>query len=105
MLVETRQGQGRVQQETKRERREARPQFVMLILAPFSLFWPSTTSAADFVKLGLLSLAVTGFFLFAAPYYFPGGAHHFTAYAQAIAEGTTLPPSVAQRDAGFPLLI
>ena len=76
-----------------------------LVLAPVSLFYLGAKVPADLIKLGLLSLLVTGFFLFTAGYYFPGGANHFTAYAQALADGGTLPPSIAQRDAGFPMLL
>ena len=76
-----------------------------LVLAPVSLFYPGTKMPADLVKLGLLSLIATGFFLFTARYYFPGGADHFTVYAQTLADGGTLPPTIAQRDAGFPILI
>jgi hypothetical protein len=59
----------------------------------------------DAGKLALLGLAITVFFLFTGTYYFPGGAHQFLAYADAVLYGHKLPSEVAQRDVGYPLLL
>ena len=56
-------------------------------------------------KLALLGTLAATFFLFATKTWFPGGASQFMQYAEAIVHGTTLPPDVAARDAGYPLLI
>jgi hypothetical protein len=78
---------------------------VQLISTLLFLFVPAKTFYANIAKLGLISLVVVGFFLFTASYHFPGGAYQFPLYANALAHGTHLPAQVAQRDAGFPLLL
>ena len=77
----------------------------LLARAPIALFVPSGSPHADRAKLALLSTLTATFFLFAAKTWFPGGAGQFIKYADAIVHGTTLPPDVAARDAGYPLLI
>jgi hypothetical protein len=69
-----------------------------------ALFFPSRSTHITVGKLALISLLFTIFFLFTAGYHFPGGARIFTDWADAIIQGTTLPPGHAQRDVGFPLL-
>jgi hypothetical protein len=75
------------------------------LATPVALFVPSKSPDTDIAKLALLGLAVTGFFLFTAPVFFPGGAGTFMTYAEAIIYGKTLSPHVAQRDVGFPLIV
>ena len=77
----------------------------LLARAPMALFVPSGSARADRAKLALLSTLTATFFLFATKTWFPGGASQFIKYADAIVHGTTLPPDVAARDAGYPLLI
>jgi hypothetical protein len=76
-----------------------------LALAPIALFVPSGSAGTDRAKLALLSALTATFLLFATKTWFPGGATQFIRYADAIVHGTTLPPDVAARDAGYPLLI
>jgi hypothetical protein len=75
------------------------------IATALALFLPAPDMRVDVVKVLLAGIAVTGFFLFTAPYYYPGGAHHFTSWAEALVHGTKLSPHFAQRDIGFPLLL
>ena len=77
----------------------------LLARAPMALFVPSGSARADRAKLALLSTLTATFFLFATKTWFPGGASQFLQYADAIVHGTILPPDVAARDAGYPLLI
>jgi hypothetical protein len=77
----------------------------LLARAPIALFVPSGSPHADRAKLALLSTLTATFFLFATKTWLPGGAGQFIKYADAIVHGTTLPPDVAARDAGYPLLI
>lgn len=77
----------------------------LLALAPIALVVPSGTTRADRAKLALLGAIPAIFLLFAGKVWFPGGADQFLQYAEAIAHGTTLPPILAQREAGYPLLI
>ena len=76
-----------------------------IVLAPITLFLPSNFARVDIAKLTLLGTAAATFFLFTGKMWFPGGASQFISYAEAIIHGTTLPATVAQRDAGYPLLI
>ena len=76
-----------------------------LACAIVAFFLPAPNPHVDIAKLGFVSILVVGFFLFTSPYYFPGGADQFTDWANALAHGTKLPPQIAQRDIGFPLLI
>jgi hypothetical protein len=82
------------------------PQMQMTSLAatPAAFLLPSRSTHVTAGKLALISMLFTAFFLFTSGYHFPGGASHFPNWALAIAHGTTLPPSHAQRDVGFPLL-
>jgi hypothetical protein len=76
-----------------------------VLFAPLALVLASGCRRADLAKLALLGTLVTGFFLFTGKTWLPGGGSHFMTWAEAIVHGTTLPPDIAQRDAGFPLLI
>lgn len=76
-----------------------------IVATPVAFVIPSKARHIDAGKLALLSLAVTTFLLFTATFSFPGGAEHFPAYADAIVQGKKLPPQIAQRDAGYPLLL
>jgi hypothetical protein len=73
--------------------------------APVTLLLPSDLARVDRAKLTLVSTLAATFFLFAGKTWLPGGAFQFMRYADAIVHGTTLPPDIAQRDAGYPLLI
>jgi len=86
-------------------RRGAAVTLPLLALAPIALLVPSGSVRADRAKLALLSTLTATFFLFATKTWFPGGASQFLQYADAIVHGTILPPDVAARDAGYPLLI
>jgi hypothetical protein len=77
----------------------------LLAFAPISLLLSSGRVEADRAKLALLGTLLATFFLFAANTWFPGGANQFMLYADAIVHGSELPPGVASRDAGYPLLI
>lgn len=79
---------------------------MMLTLAatPAAFFLPSQSKHINIGKLALIGMIVTTFFLFTAGYVFPGGAAHYPNWAEAIVHGTKLPPSLAQREVGFPLL-
>lgn len=81
------------------------PQLLRFGLLPITLFFPSDCRRADLAKLALVGSVVVLFFLFTAKCVFPGGAIQFMQYADAILHGTTLKPDIAQRDAGYPLLI
>ncbi|MGE3866572.1 MAG: hypothetical protein AB7G04_06620, partial [Hyphomonadaceae bacterium] len=76
-----------------------------LLLAPLLVFVPSGGRTADAMKLWLISGAVTTYFLFVTGYILPGGGWHFMAYADALARNEILAPHIAQRDAGYPLLL
>lgn len=76
-----------------------------LVFAPIALLFPSGIRRVDVAKLTVLGTIFALFFLFAAKTWFPGGAAQFFQYTDAIIHGGTLPPSIAQRDAGYPLLI
>ena len=76
-----------------------------LTLAPVTIFLPSGAPRTDLCKLALLSALVVIFFLFTGNNWLPGGAAQFFRYTEAIVHGTTLPGVVAQRDAGYPLVI
>jgi hypothetical protein len=71
-------------------------------LAAFLL--PSRSTCVSAGKLALISMLVAVFFLFTAGYHFAGGADHFIFWAEAIVRGLVLPPALAQRDVGFPLV-
>lgn len=60
---------------------------------------------SDLTKLALIGTMVATFFLFAGKTWLAGGAYTFTQYAQAMVDGSTLPPEIAQRDAGYPLML
>jgi hypothetical protein len=75
------------------------------ILAPAFLFFPGRGREVDLAKLTVLGALFATFFLFAGKIWLPGGGAQFFQYASAIIQDTTLPASVAQRDAGYPLLI
>src|SRR6266705_695983 len=62
------------------------------------------TFAAGRMRVALASLAATAFFLFTAGYTFPGGAYHFTNYAEMLLSGG-VSAELAQRDIGFALLL
>jgi hypothetical protein len=51
------------------------------------------------------SIFVTTCFLLAGKYELPGGASHFTAWANLIAFGGSTTSDMAQRDVGYPLLL
>jgi hypothetical protein len=51
------------------------------------------------------SIFVTTCFLLAGKYDLPGGASHFTAWANLIAFGGSTTSDIAQRDVGYPLLL
>lgn len=57
------------------------------------------------VWLAMISLAASAAFLFFGHAQFPGGAWHFTDWADAIAHGKKLYLEATQRDVGYPLLI
>jgi hypothetical protein len=78
---------------------------MLFLLTPLAFFLPSRSAHIDIAKLALIGLAAAVFFLFTAPYFFPGGADQFTRWADALVHGTALDPHLAQRDVGFPLLI
>jgi hypothetical protein len=75
-----------------------------LAATPAALFLPSRSTYISMGKLALIGMLVTTFFLFTSAYNFPGGASHYPNWAEAIVHGTKLPPTVAQREVGFPLL-
>ena len=77
---------------------------ISLAATPATLFFPSRSMHISIGKLALIGMLVATFFLFTAGYVFPGGAVHYPDWAEAIVHGTTLPPGVAQREVGFPLL-
>jgi hypothetical protein len=77
----------------------------LVALAPISLLLSSSCAAADRAKLALLGTLLAVFLLFAGRVWYPGGADQFVAYAEAIANGTTLVANLWQREAGYPLLI
>lgn len=78
---------------------------VRLILAPIVLLVPSGSPVVDATRLAIFGAAAATFFLFAGTFTFPGGAEHFPAYAEAIVTGQKLDTQIAQRDAGYPLLL
>ena len=77
---------------------------IRLAATPAAFFLPSRSKHVTAGKLALISMVVTVFFLFTAGNNLPGGSLDFIAWAEAIVRGTTLPPHVASRDIGFPLL-
>jgi hypothetical protein len=77
----------------------------LMARAAIALFAPSGSARVDRAKLAILSALTATFFLFATRTWIPGGAVQFMQYADAIVHGTILPPDVAARDAGYPLLI
>jgi hypothetical protein len=79
-------------------------QMTSLAATPAAFLLPSRSTHVTAGKLALISMLFTVFFLFTAGYHFPGGASHYPDWAEAIVRGTTLPPSHAQREVGFPLL-
>ena len=58
-----------------------------------------------FQILYLISILSSIFFLFNTPYYIPGGASHFTDWANIIAKGGFAYPQMAQRDIGYPFFL
>jgi hypothetical protein len=76
-----------------------------VIATQVAFLLPSKSWHIDAGKLALLGLVVTAFFLFTSMYYFPGGAYQFMEWTDAIVQGKTLHPTIAQRDIGFPLLL
>jgi hypothetical protein len=77
---------------------------ISLAATPAAFFLPCRSPHVAAGKLALISMIFTTFFLFTAGYHFPGGASHYPDWADAIVHGTILPPSIAQREIGFPLL-
>lgn len=77
---------------------------ISLAATSAALLFPSRSQSISIGKIALIGMLVTTFFLFTAAYNFPGGASHYPNWALAIVNGTTLPPSLAQREVGFPLL-
>ncbi|TAK74929.1 MAG: hypothetical protein EPO11_06280, partial [Gammaproteobacteria bacterium] len=77
---------------------------ISFLATPVAFFLPSRSSHITIGKLALLGMLFTTFFLFTSAYNFPGGASHYPNWAEAIVHGTILPPSLAQREVGFPLL-
>ena len=75
------------------------------LLAPLTLFVPSTIGRANLAKLATLGAILATLFLFTGRIWLPGGAGQFVDYANAIIHDAVLQPSVAQRDAGYPLII
>lgn len=75
-----------------------------IIMTPLAFFGPSRSVHVSLGKLALFGMIMTTFFLFTSAYQFPGGASHYPNWAEAIIHGNTLPPGVAQREVGFPLL-
>lgn len=76
-----------------------------VLATPIAFVLPSRERHVSAAKVTVLALAVTAFFLFTGMYSFPGGAGQFTSFAEAIVQGHKLPPSIAQRDAGYPMLL
>lgn len=77
---------------------------ISLAATPAAFLLPSRSTHVTIGKLALIGMFVTTFFLFTSAYNFPGGASHYPNWAEAIVNGTKLPPGVAQREVGFPLL-
>jgi hypothetical protein len=67
--------------------------------------WPELSYEAGRLVILSLGLASTLFFLIFARYDFPGGAYHFTDWANLLVSGGRPAPEVAQRDIGYPLLL
>jgi hypothetical protein len=76
-----------------------------IVATPIAFFLPSKSHHVDAGKVALLAIAITIFFLFTGTYWYPGGASHFLAYADAILHGQKLSAEIAQRDIGYPLLL
>ena len=79
-------------------------QMSSLAATPVAFLLPSRSTHVTAGKLALVATIVAVFFLFTSGYNFPGGASHYPNWAEAIVNGTTLPPDVAQREVGLPLL-
>jgi hypothetical protein len=79
-------------------------QMISIAATPAAFLLPSRSSHVNAGKLAFLNMLVVVFFLFTAGYHFPGGASHYPDWAESIMHGAALPPSVAQREVGFPLL-
>ena len=79
-------------------------QMIPLIATPAAFFLPSRSTHVNAGKLALIGMVFVTFFLFTAGYHFPGGAKHYPMWAEAIVSGETLPPDLAQREVGLPLL-
>src|SRR6266516_611872 len=77
---------------------------ISLAATPAAFFLPSRSTHVTAGKLALIGMVFTTFFLFTAGYHFPGGASHYPNWAESIVHGNTLPPDVAQREVGLPLL-
>ncbi|GEM_PF-3706626 len=60
---------------------------------------------ANLLALSLVSAALTGYLFLIGYTQFPGGAEHFTIWAEGIAAGYDLPMTIAQRQVGFPVLL
>lgn len=78
--------------------------------APFDgrkafLWLPGREESRSLFELAVISLICTSFFLFAGEVSFPGGADHFTYWAEAIAEGKIISLHFTQRAVGYPVLI
>jgi hypothetical protein len=76
-----------------------------IVATPVAFFLPSKSHHVDAGKVSFLAIAITVFFLFTGTYWYPGGASHFLAYADAILHGQKLSAEIAQRDVGYPLLL
>jgi hypothetical protein len=68
-------------------------------------FLPSTLTQANIVRILIVSISITIFFLFVGTYFVPGGANQFTVWAEALINGSKLDPHYAQRDVGYPLIL
>src|SRR5829696_914335 len=68
-------------------------------------FVPSASPQINLIRILIVGILITSFFLFVGNYFVPGGANHFTIWAEALTEGKTLLPHYAQRDVGYPLLL
>jgi len=68
-------------------------------------FLPSKLIHVNLARILIVSTAITIFFLFVGTYFVPGGANHFTIWAEALVTGNKLLSHYAQRDVGYPLVL
>jgi hypothetical protein len=66
---------------------------------------PSSSSHVNGFRIAIVGLGLATLFLFSDGYIVPGGASDFTKWADALIDGSTLPPAISPRDVGFPLLL